>query len=220
MNQHDFVKRCQDIYEALGLTPEPGGEWQEAHYPKPKGMGEKTVWLTFNDHQQQGLYQSEEYSCQCFFNASVLNFLSFGPFVSDWFELWDLYDKWKGGNSRKVNSKNVKIMNAHPNTKRAKKETRRKMNLHPNTIENRKSNGRKTGPENIKVCHSHPNTKSARIELSKRTSKPIVCVETGQEYTSAYAASKITGLPRDSISQACRRGCKAGGHYWQFLQQG
>jgi hypothetical protein len=67
--------------------------------------------MLFDDHQQQGLYQSEEYGRCCFWIGDAKRFLTHGPFVPNWFELWDLYDKWSGENARK----NVKKLHEEKN---------------------------------------------------------------------------------------------------------
>ena len=77
------------------------GLWQDAHYPAPDPEGDTTIPMLFDDHQQQGLYQSEEYGRCCFWNGDTKQFLTHGPFVPNWFELWDLYDKWSGDCGRK-----------------------------------------------------------------------------------------------------------------------
>ena len=99
MNQHDYVRGCLTFYEEEGLTPEKG--WDEAHYPDPDGQGGETIWLRHGDHQAQGLWQSKEYDRLCFFPGDALRFLTSGPFVPGWFELWDIYDEYKGENGRK-----------------------------------------------------------------------------------------------------------------------
>jgi len=107
MNQHDFVKGCLGFYQNEGLTPEKG--WEEAHYPAPKEKGEATVWMTHDHHQIQGLLQSKEYDQQCFFNGDAKRFLTYGPFVPGWFELWDIYDAYSGQNGRKSGKENVEL---------------------------------------------------------------------------------------------------------------
>jgi hypothetical protein len=100
MNQHDFVRGCLAFYEEDCLTPEKG--WDKAHYPAPKNLGESTVWMTHNHHQHQGLLQSREYGQCCFYNGDAYRFLTKGPFVPGWFELWDIYEEYKGENGRKM----------------------------------------------------------------------------------------------------------------------
>jgi len=50
--------------------------------------------MLHDHHQVQGLWQSKEYEQCCFFAADAKRFLTEGPFVSGWFELWDIYDKY------------------------------------------------------------------------------------------------------------------------------
>ena len=99
MNQHDFVKECLAFYEEEGLTPEKG--WDKAHYPAPENQGDETIWLSHDHHQIQGLLQSREYGQCCFFLGDVKRFLTLGPFVSGWFELWDTYDEYSCENGKK-----------------------------------------------------------------------------------------------------------------------
>ena len=203
MNQHIWVKICLARYEEQGLTPEPGGEWQRAHYPAPKGVGESTVWLMQGDHQVQGVLQSEEYGRMCFYPYDAKKFLTEGPLVPGWFELWDLYEKWKKKNTSDIGKKAVKIMNKHPNT-----------------LKNQKEQGRVNGKANARAMNSHPETKRARMRTAKKiaekTSRPVVCVETGCVYPSSMEAARKSGVPQGNISRSCRKGCRAGGYFWKF----
>ena len=177
MNQHEWVQTCTKKYKEQGLTPgDPDdGEWQDAHYPAPKGVGVDTVLLLFDDHQVQGLLQSEEYGRCCFFNDHTRKFLTQKPFTPNWFELWDLYDKWSGYNARMNNEKNSVVLNAHPNTAKG-----------------RLKGGKKTGPVNAKKLNSHPNTIEGRRIRGKRFGKQNAertnsqkwrCLETGHVST-------------------------------------
>jgi hypothetical protein len=107
VNQHDFVKECLAFYEEEGLTPEKG--WDKAHYPAPENQGDETIWLSHYHHQIQGLLQSREYGQCCFFSGDAKRFLTRGPFVSGWFELWDIYDEYKGAAGRANGRKNVEL---------------------------------------------------------------------------------------------------------------
>jgi hypothetical protein len=100
MNQHDYVKECLEFYEEEGFIP--GAKWEDAHYPAPKGKGDATIPMLHDHHQVQGLWQSKEYGQCCFYNGHAKRFLTKGPFVSGWFELWDIYDEYKGENGRKA----------------------------------------------------------------------------------------------------------------------
>ena len=105
MDQHTFVKERLAYYREQGLTPgnPEDGEWQDAHYPAPDPEGNATVPLLYNDHQIQGILQSEEYGRVCFWVGHTRKFLTQGPFVENWFELWNLYDKWVGERMKALN---------------------------------------------------------------------------------------------------------------------
>lgn len=96
MNQHTYVENCQRFYLENGLEPgnPDDGKWEEAHYPAPKGKGNDVILLLREHHQVQGLLQSEEWGKTCFFLGHTKHFLTYGSFVDNWFELWDIYDKW------------------------------------------------------------------------------------------------------------------------------
>jgi hypothetical protein len=96
MNQHDYVRECLKFYEDNGIVqgnPEEG-VWNHAHYPSPEGEGEGTVLLLWEHHQVQGVLQSEEYGKCCFWDGDVKSFLTLGTFISGWFDLYGLYEKW------------------------------------------------------------------------------------------------------------------------------
>jgi hypothetical protein len=194
MNQHDFVEGCLAFYEEERLTPEKG--WDKAHYPAPKDLGESTVWMTHNHHQHQGLLQSREYGQCCFHNGDVYRFLTEGPFVPGWFELWDIYDEYKGFNGKL----NAAALNAHFNTRAARISTQERrtaaMNAHPNTTTNRLRNSKKH---------------------NERTSKPVICVESGTVYPSVREAARETGSHQPNIRSCCAgKRQTAGGLHWKF----
>ena len=107
MNQHTYVENCQRFYFENGLEPgnPDDGNWQEAHYPLPRDKGDDVVLLLFEHHQVQGLLQSEEMGGRCFFPGDTKKFFTSGPFVDNWFELWDLYEKWQSTFSTENNLK-------------------------------------------------------------------------------------------------------------------
>lgn len=107
MNQHEWVKQCLERYAEEGAYPGDGDQWEKAHYPAPKGLGDDTIELKFDDHQVQGILQSEEYERQCFWVSSAKKFLTRGSFVDGWFDLWDIWEKWVAITS----SKNLKLAN-------------------------------------------------------------------------------------------------------------
>ena len=173
MNQHIFVKECLAYYREHGITPEPG--WQKAHYPVPKCLGgTETLWLRFEEHQVQGLLQSEEYGLPCFFNGDVKRMLENTPFRGYWFELWDLYEKWSGVLSRE----NIKKCNNHPNTKMSQSR-----------------NGTLYGSKNVALAH---------LARSKRISVTNIDTGITQVFESASEASRVLQLDRSKICEVAR----------------
>ena len=199
MNQHEWVQQCAEYYNENGLTPEPG--WEEAHYPIPECLGgTETVWLTWDHHQAHGLYQSEEFERQCFFNADVKKFLD-NSWCSNWFELYDLYDKWSGYNGRIYG---------------------KAMNGHPNTAESRSANGVKSkNRESLHLEKDESGRSALAVRMSEEANKnrrlPVLCVETGVSYSSSYEASRLVGGRAAHIRRACSTGGRAGGLHWAYL---
>jgi hypothetical protein len=96
LTQKEFVEGCLDYNRENGFVRVNDDEgYQLAHYPKPRCLGTETIPLTFNQHQIQGLLQSEEEEQVCFFMRDVKTFLDGEGFLCpNWFELYNLYDKW------------------------------------------------------------------------------------------------------------------------------
>lgn len=95
MKNEVFALECRRRYAEDGLVVDASnGEF--AHCPLPRGMGDTGYYLLHDDHQWQGLLQSEDVCRRCFFDGDARRFLEEGPFVEGWFELWDLYEKWCG----------------------------------------------------------------------------------------------------------------------------
>ena len=83
------------------------------------------------------------------------------------------------------------------------------------------ANGVKNGRNNVASLLAHANTQVGRAEGGKRTaertSRPIVCVETGHTYSSCHEAFRKTGIRASNVNQSCNKGCRAGGFHWQFV---
>lgn len=217
MNQHEWVRACQTRYREQDLTPEPGGEWQEAHYPAPKGVGTDVIWLLHEDHQVQGVLQSEEYGRMCFFPNDVLKFLKKGPFIPNWFEIYDLYKKWARENNKKFPIE-TRRKSGKANIAKMPKEI-----LSANGKANLAKIPRETRVANAKTMNEHPNTRAAAIKACRKNakikSKSVLCVETGVVYPSTCEAARQTDTDQASISQSCRKGCRAGGNHWKFVEE-
>jgi hypothetical protein len=109
MNQHEWVYGCYAYY--LENCIEPGnpedGVWEDAHYPAPVGKGNETIPLLKDHHQVQGILQSAEYGCCCFYAGDARKYLTHGPFVPGWFDLWDVYDVWVAEQGRRSRAKQL-----------------------------------------------------------------------------------------------------------------
>jgi len=99
-----FALECLARYAREGLDVKEGGvhdsypdQFAHCPYPRPKGQknrraGDLGYWLTFYDHQHQGLLQSVDEGRRCYFTADVLLYLNTWP--SGFFELYDIYDRF------------------------------------------------------------------------------------------------------------------------------
>ena len=96
LTQKQFVRGCYDFYREAGLTPgDPNdGEWQQAHYPKPKKMGRRWVWLLKEHHAIQSVLQSEEVGHPAVWSWERKYF------VGHWEYLRPVYEKWMSEKGR------------------------------------------------------------------------------------------------------------------------
>lgn len=118
MDQKNFVERKLREYEEEGVSP-LNSKLYSAHYPAPRGLGEDTINLLWEDHQVQGILQSEEYGRCCFLVRDAYKFLNGEGFLCEgWFDLYDLYQKWSTEHTTKLAEK----LNEHQNTKKSQRE--------------------------------------------------------------------------------------------------
>jgi hypothetical protein len=93
-----FAIECVAKYAIEGrVVDSSNGQFAHCPEPRPKGQkhrlpGDRGYWLTFNDHQHQGLLQSVDVGRKCYFTPDVLKYLDTWP--SGFFELYDIYDKF------------------------------------------------------------------------------------------------------------------------------
>ena len=74
--------------------------------------------------------------------------------------------------------------------------------------------------ENLEWCSYYQNNiyGDRLTKSSKKTSKPVLCIETGIRYQSACAAQRITGINQGHISMCCNgKRNTAGGYHWKFV---
>lgn len=96
MDQHTFVRWAQENYEQRLMDP-TSDRFEDAHYPLNRKKGNEVIPLHRLDHAIQGVWQSEEEGCVCFFAGDTKQALNDGSY---WplglMDAWDLYDKWTG----------------------------------------------------------------------------------------------------------------------------
>ena len=54
---------------------------------------------------------------------------------------------------------------------------------------------------------------------ARKHSKPVICVETGETYSSAKEAMRITGINAGNIGSCCKSGKRAGGFHWTYYTE-
>jgi hypothetical protein len=104
LTQRQFVRDCYNSYKEQCL--EPGnplhGDWQKAHYPKPKSIGAtRWVWLLRGHHAIQSVLQSEECGHPAVWSWERKYF------VGEWAYLLPLYEKWLSEKGRRAGKASV-----------------------------------------------------------------------------------------------------------------
>jgi hypothetical protein len=97
-----FALACRAYYDEQGFVVDASnGEF--AHSPLTRKECNTGYYLLWEHHQHQGLLQSRDLDKCCFFSGDTLKWLSeCDYFPEGYFELWDIYDRYKGKNSLKA----------------------------------------------------------------------------------------------------------------------
>ena len=95
-----FALECIARYAKEGLVRDSTWEFAHCPYPRPKGQkrrlsGDKGYWLTFNDHQHQGLLQSVDFDRRCFYTYEVKLWLNTKP--PGYEGLYEIYNEFISG---------------------------------------------------------------------------------------------------------------------------
>lgn len=71
---------------------------------------------------------------------------------------------------------------------------------------------------NLEWCsYAYNNSYGSR---TKRTCKPVLCIETGIIYESTVQAGKLTGVNRVHITNCCNnKKLSAGGYHWKYVKE-
>jgi hypothetical protein len=101
-----FALACRAYYDEEGIVVDASnGEF--AHCPQPKRYGDTGYYLLWGHHQHQGLLQSRDIGECCFFIGHARKWLSeCDYFPENYFELWDIYEKYASELSKDNNKKN------------------------------------------------------------------------------------------------------------------
>jgi hypothetical protein len=88
-----FALDCRQRYAESGdLVDRDNGVFAHCPIPECEG-GTEGLYLTFEDHQHQGLLQSVDFDRICFFPGHVKQWLlTCCEFPEGYFDLWDIYD--------------------------------------------------------------------------------------------------------------------------------
>ena len=109
-----FAVECMAKYAMEGLIVKyrgvhDGHADEFAHCPEPACKGEWGYYLTYSDHQHQGLLQSKDMGYRCFWTAKVSNWLK--PKQPNFFELYGIFKYYISGEH---NSMHGKVGELHP----------------------------------------------------------------------------------------------------------
>ena len=97
-----------------------------AHCPEPSSKGDWGYYLTFNDHQHQGLLQSKDMGYQCFYTGKVSNWLK--PEQPNFFELYGIFKYYISG---KFNGLTGRVGKLHPACNSRQKQKKPVMVIKP-----------------------------------------------------------------------------------------
>lgn len=138
-----FALECLQRYAENGdIVDASNGQF--AHCPQPRRYGDKGYYLTWEDHQHQGLLQSQDIGECCFFTSDVRKWLLESDVWPDnYFELWDIYQKYSSMLSKENAKKCIKLG----------------VGLTDRTPEKMSEDGRKAG----EACHAEKNEEGKSV---------------------------------------------------------
>jgi hypothetical protein len=95
-----FALECLQRYAESGdIVDATNGQF--AHCPQPERYGDKGYYLTWEDHQHQGLLQSRDIGECCFFIGDAKKWLLECDLIPEgYFELWAIYEEFSSAHLR------------------------------------------------------------------------------------------------------------------------
>jgi hypothetical protein len=119
LSNERFALECLQRYAESGdIVDATSGQF--AHCPQPERYGDKGYYLTWEDHQHQGLLQSRDIGECCFFVGDAKKWLlECDPIPEGYFELWDIYEEYAGHHLKKLHQekdefgRSLNAMKAH-----------------------------------------------------------------------------------------------------------
>jgi hypothetical protein len=193
-----FALACRQKYAESGdLIDKDNGVFAHCPVPECEG-GTEGLYLTFDDHQNQGLLQSVDFDRMCFFPSDVKHWLqTCSEFPDDYFKLWDIFDHYvkehqkSGGNKLKELEKGIFD------------STRRKEWSHVY-----RNNALRVGKENARLLRGvcNPNT---RQKVKDLLSLPVESVEPNgstKRFYSASEAGRYYGIGQPTVCRCASRG--------------
>jgi len=181
-----FALECRAYYDEIGLVvDERNGEF--AHSPLTRKECETGYYLLHGHHQHQGLLQSADLGKCCFFPYDALTWLKeCGYWPENYFELWDIYEKYSSDHGRKNAEKQHKTKDKNGKSLQGVENAKR---LHKVKDENGKSLNCVKGGKKVHEV-KHENGKSLQgIELAKRLHNEKN--ENGKSSNAVKAAKKL-----------------------------
>ncbi len=149
-----FALKCLEKYKAQGLVVnEQNGQF--AHCPLPRKDGDAGYYLLFDDHQHQGLLQSRDLGKCCFFPGHAKYWLDNCDFCDNWFDLYEIYDKYANEPGRKgaesTNAEKDERGRSKNAVKGAEKTVELGIGIFGQTVEKKLANGRKGAARSMEL---------------------------------------------------------------------
>jgi hypothetical protein len=204
LSNERFALACRAYYEEIGLIVD-SSNGQFAHSPLTRKECDTGYYLLWEHHQHQGLLQSKDLDKCCFFSGDTKKWLlECDYFPADYFELWDIFEKYFHKNKKKVAETNRKnktaIFSPEAQKKRTETQIKNKTGIFdPETwkksVETCRTNG--AGLFDPEIRKKGAEARKKPIELTK--------ISTGDKFVfpSKKEAAEVFNLCASNLSNVC-----------------